>query len=348
MQPPKITDYKTYLVAANPSLPSETYDDYVDLLNSRIGELSTVTFDTKATKRDKKDPFSFVLLNQKILVILSGKIFPTGFLGAKITKFNFAFFYDTNIPLVIHTRRRIKSDSPAVVTPEWVNILITHKPTIPEIIHLRGKYFYTNSKNIHKRGLVYEHYPLGDLFKLVSQHIDNRRRIDPEVAKGHIYSLLNAFKDLHAQNILHRDIKLENIFLKSIRGVIGIKIGDWEFACDLNKTTITSIQGTPANCPPEFEHDIYGLFNDVWSLGIVCHILYYTSPPSFWNTLSQDRSCKTQIKIKGWEEFNAKLAKFHSTKPPADDLFATLIWKMLDPDYQTRIQLKDIDLETLK
>ncbi len=79
--------------------------------------------------------------------------------------------------------------------------------------------------------------------------------------------MLNGFSALHEKKIIHRDLKLANIFIKDNV----IKLGDLGFArkCE-NDNIIGTKAGTPIIMAPEIiERKPYGLKVDIWSLGVV-------------------------------------------------------------------------------
>ena len=100
----------------------------------------------------------------------------------------------------------------------------------------------------------------GDLYKL----LDEEGTLSEDKMQIVACQLLSALHYLHADRILHRDIKPQNILLTN-EGII--KLCDFGFArsMDLNTYVLTSVKGTPLYMAPEIiEEKPYDHNADLW------------------------------------------------------------------------------------
>ena len=125
-----------------------------------------------------------------------------------------------------------------------------------------------------------------NLLKLIK-----RRRIgfnDIEI-KQIMTQLNNAFQILKENNIIHRDIKLENILIKYEdyeRKDFIVKLTDYDFSRHLLSNSICgTYPGTPLTMAPEvLEGEKYDNKCDLWSIGIIIYQLYFKEVPYNGNT----------------------------------------------------------------
>merc|ERR1711976_610843 len=115
---------------------------------------------------------------------------------------------------------------------------------------------------------------------------------DREIASIAKYVLL-ALEHMHKSKLIHRDVKATNIFINSSGLVI---LGDYGIAkmlrgCTLEQSRSSfrdsntdpeyemTLTGTPVFMAPDIQNERYDEKVDIWSLGIVLHILAFGNTP---------------------------------------------------------------------
>ncbi|XP_038064163.1 CBL-interacting protein kinase 11-like [Patiria miniata] len=121
----------------------------------------------------------------------------------------------------------------------------------------------------HYTFILMEYIPHGDLTK----YINRRGHLCEEEARMLFHQLLDAVSYLHALDVVHRDIKCDNIMLDE---QYNIKLGDFGFAamCEAGQK-LSEFCGSYAYTAPEIlagkEYD--GKKADVWSIGVVLYAM---------------------------------------------------------------------------
>ena len=123
--------------------------------------------------------------------------------------------------------------------------------------------------------IVMEYICAGDLLN----YIKKRSRLQEPVAKFIFKQIILALKFIHENNIVHRDIKLDNILLDLDNN---IKICDFGVSKIINKNDIMLEQcGTPAYIAPEIllNKGYEGFGVDIWSAGVVLYAMLSGTVP---------------------------------------------------------------------
>uniref|UniRef100_A0A6Q2YR67 non-specific serine/threonine protein kinase n=1 Tax=Esox lucius TaxID=8010 RepID=A0A6Q2YR67_ESOLU len=114
--------------------------------------------------------------------------------------------------------------------------------------------------------LVLEYAGGGDLHT----HICSEGRLSEPVAKITFAQILSAIKHMHAKNIIHRDLKAENV-LYACNGCV--KVADFGFSTMVTNSsdTLDTFCGSPSYAAPElFRDECYlGPPVDVWAMGVL-------------------------------------------------------------------------------
>lgn len=127
--------------------------------------------------------------------------------------------------------------------------------------------------------------------------LQRRRRLitEPET-RYYMKQLINGVSYLHQKNIIHRDLKLGNLFLNDD---LHVKIGDFGLAAIVEhegerKKTLC---GTPNYIAPEILQKKGHSFEvDIWSVGCIMYTLLIGRPPFESHTVKD-----TYIRIKKCE-----------------------------------------------
>jgi len=106
------------------------------------------------------------------------------------------------------------------------------------------------------------------------------KRLSEAETMFYLYDLIVALKYLHRRRVLHRDLKLGNLFLDADAR---LKVGDFGLAAQLEhdgekKRTIC---GTPNYIAPEIIEGKHGHSYevDIWSLGVIMYTMLFGRPP---------------------------------------------------------------------
>lgn len=155
----------------------------------------------------------------------------------------------------------------------------------PNIIKL-----YDLKKTANNFYLILEYCNEGDLMVYLKQ----KKNLPEDEAVEYLVQILNAFKTLVKNKILHRDFKLANILKHDGE----IKIADFGFAKLLTKEDYaTTMLGSPLNMAPEvLGGNDYNNKADIWSIGTVFYELLFgkysfsyagpPTPPPTWSISS--------------------------------------------------------------
>lgn len=108
----------------------------------------------------------------------------------------------------------------------------------------------------------------GNLAKRIKR---NESFTESDVAKI-IFQVFSGLAHCHEHNVMHRDLKLENILLEKPDD-LNIKIADFGLACLIDDKDNGGVCGTPSYMAPEIFSDSYTEKVDMWSAGVVLFVL---------------------------------------------------------------------------
>ncbi|CAB9503579.1 MAP kinase-activated protein kinase 2 (Fragment) [Seminavis robusta] len=141
----------------------------------------------------------------------------------------------------------------------------------------------------------------GDLCSHLMRH---RRAYSEERAKAIAIKLFTTMRELHQRNIIHRDIKLDNIVLSDPQDDTSVLLADFGLAAILPRRGYATRKcGSPLYCAPEVMGSRpYGNAVDMWSIGIVLFMLLSLRRPFVASSVSelyQKISDGAQVKFEG-------------------------------------------------
>lgn len=136
-------------------------------------------------------------------------------------------------------------------------------------------YSYLDNEGVY---IVMEFCEYGDLFSLLQSVKKKKVYVNEEIIWDVAMQTLLALEYLHAHKIIHRDIKLLNLFMSKDKS---IKIGDMGMSKFVKEDEMNiSRVGTPLYLAPELiKKEKYDYKIDIWSFGCSLYHLAKTSPP---------------------------------------------------------------------
>jgi len=121
---------------------------------------------------------------------------------------------------------------------------------------------------------ITEYIDGNDLYKCTKKKTicaSNIENITIQIAKGLLF--------LHQNNILHNDLKLDNIMMDK-NNVIKIIDFDLSKVCEKREYISSSIFGTPRYIAPEsYDLNIYSIETDLWAVGVILYVIITTKFP---------------------------------------------------------------------
>lgn len=156
------------------------------------------------------------------------------------------------------------SDSEVKIHREINSLKMLNHPNIVNLVEVMksGKYV----------GIVLEYASGGELFDYILQH----KYLKEPVAKKIFAQLVSGVDYLHSKQLIHRDLKLENLLLDKHKNVI---ISDFGFVNSFNREhndLMKTSCGSPCYAAPELvltQSPYEGRKVDIWSLGIILYAM---------------------------------------------------------------------------
>ncbi|KAM9426024.1 myosin light chain kinase, smooth muscle-like isoform 2-T2 [Pholidichthys leucotaenia] len=167
--------------------------------------------------------------------------------------------------------------------------------------------------------MVMEYIAGGELFERIVD--DNFEHTEPTSAR-YMQQILEGMQYVHKQNIIHLDLKPENIVCVDTTGT-RIKIIDFGLASEFEEgKPLMVMHGTPEFVAPEvINYEPVGLETDMWSIGVICFILLSGESPFQGNSDAETFALVTAARY----EFNDE--SFEDISDEAKDFISSLLKK---------------------
>lgn len=163
--------------------------------------------------------------------------------------------------------------------------------------------------------MVMEFIAGGELFERIVD--DNFEHTEPASVR-YMQQILEGIAFMHQQNIVHLDLKPENIVCVDTTGT-SIKIIDFGLARKLDGTTdLKVMHGTPEFVAPEvINFEPVCLATDMWSIGVICYILLSGESPFQGNsdaeTLALVTAAQWEFDEESFEDITEEAQNFISS-----------------------------------
>ncbi|CAG9329414.1 unnamed protein product [Blepharisma stoltei] len=261
------------------------YVSDVKFLDSWIEKLSSLCI-----KTDIEDDYEFI------------KLIGTG-------KFAQVFLAESNEDFERYAVKAIKKDR-LLKDSELLNSLTNEIKIMRKCIH----------PNIVKLHRVYESnthvYLVEDFVRggCMFTRIIKKKRFTMETIVKLSHRLMGVLEYLDSLNIVHRDIKLENILMVSEHNDYEFKLADFGLAEEATGDLFKKC-GSPGYIAPEVINGLpYGTKADLFSTGIVLYILISGKMPFFGKTaqdiLVKNKECKLNFEEQIWREVSMNCLAF--------------------------------------
>ena len=217
----------------------------------------------------------------------------------------------------------IKTISKESLTYKKFHHIKTEIEIISALNHPNIVNYYCTIETSHNFNLLMEYLGGQPFLKLLT---DNRKNFKLEYFRIVLYQVLSALCYLHSNDIVHRDIKPQNILFK-MDNDLEIKLIDFGLSFFHKNKDIESIAGTSQYMSPEAYNGKITPKNDIWSMGIIYYIFCFGKFPFVGNN---QNDLKEKIINDDIDFENGRLSDIKD-----EDI--VLLKKMLDKDYENRI-----------
>ncbi|KAL5518367.1 CMK2_3 [Sanghuangporus vaninii] len=204
------------------------------------------------------------------------------------------------------------------------DVVISEVNILKRLNHKNVMQFYEFFESCNNYYISFEYAAGGELFDRIKQRGGKFTEID---AKSCVRSILHGVEYLHANGILHHDMKPENILLRSKAPDADIILADFGAArhVDYPDQLLYCDTGTYDYSPPEiFTHEGHGTKLDMWAVGVITHALLSGMMPFPNQTLSILKQailrCELAFEGRYWEKVSSTAKEFICALIHADQI----------------------------
>jgi len=280
------------------------------------------------TEKEKEKPAENQSIVEEKITKVSGEVQIRKYIkGRLLGKGGFAKCYEfinqetehSSAAKVIPKKSLVKSRAKQKLISEIKIHKSLHHPNIVAFEH-----YFEDSENVYLLIEICHNQTLNELLK-------RRKKLTELEVQCYAVQIIKALRYLHTHRVIHRDLKLGNLFISE---KMEIKVGDFGLATKLEfdgerKRTVC---GTPNYIAPEILEGKTGHSYevDIWSLGVIMYTLIIGKPPFETNNVKETYK---RIKMGNYSfPENAVISE------PAKDLIQSIL--VLDP--QKRPKLDEI------
>jgi len=171
--------------------------------------------------------------------------------------------------------RAVKSISNGAAGELPPEVLVLRSMDHPNIVKL-----YETFQDAKRTYLVMEVCTGGELLEAVMR-ASSTGQFTEQQAATYLEQCLASIIYMHSNNIVHRDIRLENFLLQDSLGSAELKLIDFGCAtqCEGDSASMTTKCSSAHYTAPEMLQGAYSKKCDVWSCGVLLYIMLGGSPP---------------------------------------------------------------------
>ena len=232
--------------------------------------------DAKSTPKSNEPDPNAAVVEEKIIKVTGDVQIRKYYKGRLLGKGGFAKCYEFSCAenkkifagKVIAKSSLVKSRAKQKLISEIKIHKSLHHPQIVAFEH-----YFEDTENVYILLEICQNQTLNDLLK-------RRKRLTEIEVQCYIVQLIKALKYLHSHRVIHRDLKLGNLFLTD---KMELKVGDFGLATklDFEGERKRTVCGTPNYIAPEILDGKTGHSYevDIWSLGVIIYTLIIGKPP---------------------------------------------------------------------